>query len=167
MSRPAAPAADRGATRAAIASWVAVAVGAAMGTSARFGLDLLLPHALDAVPWSTILANTLGAFALGLLTAATWSIAAPWVRAGLGAGVLGSFTTFSSIMIAVVATTQGGPLAHGPGSVEPGSLAQAVGVLIGSVFAGLLAALVGILLGRRIARARLIPRAPVREEDEA
>ena len=44
---------------------------------------------------------------------------------------------------------------------------MALGLVSMPVFAGLLAALVGILLGRRIARARLIPRAPVREEDEA
>jgi len=133
-------------------SWLAVAIGAAIGTAARYGLDLLIPHDLDGVPWSTLLANTLGSFALGFLAAGTWAVVSPWVRAGLGAGVLGSFTTFSSLMIIAVATAQGGPLVGGPGSVEPGSLAQAAGVVIGSIFAGLLAALIGILLGRRLAR---------------
>ncbi len=136
-------------------SWVAVAIGAIVGTSARYGLDLLLPHGLDAVPWATIAANTLGSFALGLLAAGTWSIVPPWLRAGLGAGVLGSFTTFSTLMIVAVATAQGGELAHGPGSVEPGSFGQAAVVIVGSLFGGILAALIGIVLGRWLTRRRL------------
>lgn len=127
-----------------------MAAGAVIGTSARYGLDLLIPHSLDAVPWSTMLANTLGSFALGLLAAGTWRVVPTWLRAGLGAGVLGSFTTFSSLMIATVAIAQGGALADGPGSIEPGSLAQAATVLIGSTFVGVLAALIGILVGRRL-----------------
>jgi len=151
----------------ALLPWLAVAVGAAIGTSARYGLDLLIPHSLDAVPWSTILANTLGSFALGFLAAGAWAVVTPWMRAGLGAGVLGSFTTFSSIMIVAVATTQGGPLAHGIGSVEPGSLAQAAGVIIGSIFAGLLAALIGILLGRRLAGTGVRGRPTVDDREDA
>jgi len=147
--------------------WVAVAVGAALGTSMRYGLDLLLPHSLDAVPWSTIIANTLGSFALGLLAAGTWGVVPPWLRAGLGAGVLGSFTTFSTLMIAAVAIAQGGPLAHGPGSVEPGSVAQAAMVIVGSAFVGLLAALIGILVGRRLAGLSLRPRPTVDDEEDA
>ncbi len=129
-------------------SWVAVAIGAAIGTAARYGLDLLLPHELDAVPWSTIVVNTLGSFVLGVLAAGAWSVVPPWLRAGLGAGLLGSFTTFSTLMIVAVATAQGGELANGIGSVEPGAFGQAAVVVVGSVFAGILAAFVGILLGR-------------------
>lgn len=151
----------------ALAPWLAVAVGAVLGTAARYGLDLLMPHALADVPWSTILANTLGSFALGFLAAGTWAIVPSWMRAGLGAGLLGSFTTFSSIMIAVVATTQGGPLAGGPGSVDPGSLAQAVGVLVGSMFAGLLAALIGIILGRKASGRGAGGRPTVDDEEDA
>lgn len=147
----------------AVLPWLAVAIGAAIGTSARYGLDLLLPHPLDGLPWSTIIANTAGSLALGLLVGGAWTRLPAWLRTGLGAGVLGSFTTFSSLMIVAVATAQGGVLAHGPGSIEPGSIAQAVAVLVGSLFVGLLAALLGILAGRRLGGRRL-EAAP---EDEA
>ena len=149
--------------------WLAVAVGAVIGTSARYGLDLLMPHDLDAVPWSTILANTIGSFVLGFLAAGTWAVVPDWVRAGLGAGVLGSFTTFSTLMIVAVATAQGGLLAHGSGSVEPGSLAQALGVVFGSIFVGFLAALVGIILGRRAVgrRFRTVASPTVDDEEDA
>lgn len=150
---------------AALLPWIAVAVGAAIGTSARYGLDLAMPHELDAVPWSTMLANTLGSFVLGFLAAGAWAIVPAWLRAGLGAGLLGSFTTFSSLMIVAVATAQGGPLAHGPGSIDAGSLAQAVAVVVGSIFVGLLAALLGILLGRRLS-GRADASAPTVDDEE-
>lgn len=148
-------------------SWIAVAVGAVIGSAGRYGLDLLLPHGLSDVPWSMIIANTLGSFLLGVLAAGTWALVPPWVRAGLGAGVLGSFTTFSSLMIIAVATAQGGELAHGPGSLEAGSLGQAVAVVVGSVFAGLLAALIGIAVGRQGIRRGLRGLRTVDDEEDA
>ena len=53
-------------------------------------------------PLSTLAINVVGSFALGLLVARLWSSAAPWLRAGLGAGLLGSFTTFSAVAVTLV-----------------------------------------------------------------
>lgn len=167
MSRAPAASAPRGGWAWHALPWLAVAAGAALGTSARYGLDLLLPHTLDAVPWSTIFTNTVGSFILGLLAASAWRVVAPWLRAGLGAGLLGSFTTFSSIMIAAVTIAQGGGLAGGSGSLVPGSFGLAAAIVIGSVVAGMLAALLGILLGRRIASARLDSRPTIDDLEDA
>ncbi|MBO9577687.1 MAG: CrcB family protein [Microbacteriaceae bacterium] len=134
------------------ATWVAVGIGGAIGTAARYGLELALPHALHQVPWATVIENTLGSFLLGVLVAATATRIPHWLRAGLGAGVLGSFTTFSTLMVAAVGMAQGGELAHGPGSIEPGAFWAAAGVLVGSLVLGVVAALLGLLLGRRAAR---------------
>jgi CrcB protein len=85
-----------------MASLLAVLLGGALGTGLRLGLDLLVPHGDSGFPVSTLIINIVGAFTLGLLTARVWPTARPWVRAGLGAGLLGSFTTFSAFAVALV-----------------------------------------------------------------
>ncbi len=62
---------------------------------------------------STLIINTVGALALGTLVARVWPVAPGWVRAGLGAGVLGSFTTFSALAVSIVSLSHSGqaPLA--------------------------------------------------------
>ena len=76
---------------------LAVALGALVGTGARLAIDTLVGQ-----PESTLAINVAGSFALGLLVARLWSSAAPWLRAGLGAGLLGSFTTFSALTVTLV-----------------------------------------------------------------
>jgi len=141
---------------AAAASWFAVAGGAVIGTAARYGLDLLIPHRLDQFPWSTFAINVVGSFALGWLAAAVWDRVPDWVRAGLGAGLLGSFTTFSAVMISAIAIAEGGELVGGAGSLEPGDFGLAALVVLADVVAGLIAALIGTILGRRGRRLRTV-----------
>ena len=112
---------------------LAVAAGGVLGTAARLGLDALLPHAHDAFPWSTLIVNVVGSLALGFLVARVWPIAPDWLRAALGAGVLGSFTTFSAVAVAMIELP----------------LATAAVYLAVSVVLGLGAALLGLRLGRR------------------
>ena len=80
----------------------AVIAGGAVGTALRLGLDALIPHGDDTFPVSTLVINVVGAFALGLLVARLWSSAPSWLLAGLGAGLLGSFTTFSALAVSLV-----------------------------------------------------------------
>ena len=87
-------------------SLLAVVVGGALGTGLRLGLDLVVPH--EPFPLSTLIINVAGAFALGLLTARVWPTARPWVRAGLGPGLLGSFTTFSAFAVSLVSLGSSG-----------------------------------------------------------
>jgi len=76
---------------------VAVLVGGMLGTALRLGLDTLVHQ-----PASTLVVNVIGSFALGFLVARVWPTAAPWLKAGLGPGLLGSFTTFSAFAVQVV-----------------------------------------------------------------
>lgn len=81
-------------------AWLAVAAGGLLGTELRYGLGLAFPDAQGSVPWTTLLINVAGSFVLATLTT-VW-MARPqtsfWLRAGLGPGLLGSFTTFSAVM---------------------------------------------------------------------
>jgi CrcB protein len=84
-------------------AWLAVAAGALAGTELRYGLGLAFPDAAATVPWATLIINVSGSFVLGALT--TFWIARPhtafWLRAGVGPGLLGSFTTFSAVVFSI------------------------------------------------------------------
>jgi CrcB protein len=81
---------------------LAVFLGGAIGTALRLGLDATIVHADDQFPWSTLLVNVVGSFALALLVARLWPVAPGWLRVGLGPGLLGGFTTFSAVMVSMV-----------------------------------------------------------------
>ena len=84
-------------------AWLAVAAGGLVGTELRYGLGLAYPDPPGALPWATLFINISGSFVLAALT--TLWIARPhtafWLRAGLGPGLLGSFTTFSAVVFSV------------------------------------------------------------------
>ena len=81
---------------------LAVLVGGAIGTGLRLSIDTMFPHDDTAFGVATLTLNTVGAFLLAVVVARVWARASSWVRAGLGAGVLGSFTTFSAVAVALV-----------------------------------------------------------------
>ena len=124
-------------------SIAAVLVGGALGTTARALLQ-------EAVPdwWMLLAINAAGSALLGVSVAAL-ADAPAWLRHGIGAGVLGGFTTFSAVALASVAATAAG---GGWAAVIPAlpGIALAIGMLAGC----LLAAWGGLVLGRRIARGR-------------
>lgn len=80
----------------------AVAAGGLLGASARYGAGLLWPTAKDAFPWTTLLVNTVGCAAIGvvlvLLTEGTRA-PHPLLRPFLATGILGGFTTFSTYAV--------------------------------------------------------------------
>jgi CrcB protein len=129
-------------------SLLAVAVGGAIGTGARWGVDTLLPIATPGtLGVSTVVVNVVGSFVLGLLVAAVWPRPGLpfWLKAGVGTGVLGSFTTFSAVTRNLVA-----------GAVE-GNLIVVVGAVLLSTVFGLLAAWGGLSLGPKLFRLRASP----------
>lgn len=79
---------------------LAILVGGAVGTGLRLLVDALVPVAT--FPLATLLVNLLGAYLLGRL-AGSMPHAPPRVRAFVGTGVLGSFTTFSAVAVDLVA----------------------------------------------------------------
>jgi fluoride exporter len=125
-----------------------IAVGGVIGAEARYGAGLLLPHAADAFPWSTLLVNTLGCLLIGALMVVLTETTAPHrlARPFLGVGVLGGFTTFSTYAVDVQRLL----LADRP--------ASAVSYLVGTVAA----ALVAVWLGATATRGLLRRGRPVR-----
>lgn len=91
-----------------------VAGGGALGSLLRFAVGRLLPTAPTAMPWSTLGINIVGSFALGLLAGASFARpdASPALRAFLGVGLLGGFTTFSTFSVETIALAQSTSLAR-------------------------------------------------------
>ncbi len=117
-----------------------VAAGGAVGTLARYGLDAALPGG-DGGGWpvATTVENLVGALALGLLLGALGrgpeSPRARAVRLALGTGVLGGFTTFSTLAVEVERSLAAGDgalgVAYGLVSVVVGVAAAALGLVVG------------------------------------
>ena len=84
-----------------MAVWIAVAIGGASGSLARYALGLWARSAVPAFPLATLLVNAVGGLCIGLVFAI--SAGRPevpdWLRTGLITGVLGGFTTFSAFSL--------------------------------------------------------------------
>jgi len=80
---------------------LAIAAGGALGGAARYGLNVLIIHDADEIPWSTLLENVLGSFVLGFVMVYLVDVWRPnrYLRPFLGVGVLGGFTTFSAFAL--------------------------------------------------------------------
>jgi fluoride exporter len=89
---------------------VAVLIGGAIGTVLRLGLDDLIVHHDNQFPWSTLIANVTGSFLLAILVSRVWPVAPDWVKAGLGPGLLGGYTTFSAAMASMVTLAASGDI---------------------------------------------------------
>ncbi len=88
----------------------AVLIGGAIGGGLRLELDAVIPHSSTGFPWDTLLINVVGSFVLAVLVARVWPLVPEWVRAGLGPGFLGGFTTFSAVMVSMVTMAAGGEI---------------------------------------------------------
>ena len=118
----------------------AVALGGALGSTARWAVAEALPHASGQLPWATLLTNVVGCALIGVLMVL---VAERWpdrrlVRPFFGTGILGGFTTFSTYVVdtrALVAT---------------GHAAVASAYLLGTLAAGLLAVVAGLRLTERL-----------------
>jgi CrcB protein len=82
-----------------------VALGGALGSSARYLTVSWLMRLYPGFPAGTLLVNVLGCFLFGVLAGWTEDRA---LRAALGTGVLGGFTTFSAFGGDTVALMQSG-----------------------------------------------------------
>ncbi|MEU3217424.1 fluoride efflux transporter CrcB [Streptomyces sp. NPDC006971] len=80
-----------------------VAVGGAVGATARYGASLLWPTATGAFPWTTLTVNAVGCAVIGVFMVVITDVWAAHrlVRPFFGTGVLGGFTTFSTYAVDV------------------------------------------------------------------
>lgn len=120
---------------------VAVAVGGALGTLARAGVEAALP-APGGLPLGTLAVNLVGSAALGALLEVL-ALRGPdvgvrrVVRLGAGTGVLGGFTTYSSFAVEV-ARTPADPvlIAYAVGSIVLGPVLAVLGIVAVRAAAG-------------------------------
>lgn len=122
-------------------AWIAVAVGGAMGSLARFWLASAMTVLTGPrFPWGTLLINVLGSFVIGLVAGVTLTPARvsmpPDIRIFLMTGVCGGFTTFSAFSLQTLELLQNG------------DVVPAFGYAIGSVVLCVIATYCGWLLGR-------------------
>ena len=78
----------------------AVAVGGVVGALLRETIEVITPASYG-FPIATLLINWSGSFALAwFYTITIWRFKVPqWLRAGIGTGVIGAYTTFSTFMV--------------------------------------------------------------------
>lgn len=120
---------------------VAVFIGAGIGGTLRYVLGGWMAERWGvSFPWHTLVINVSGAFLLGVLMALTVerSLLPASMRLFLGVGILGGFTTFSTLSYESVAL------------VEQGLLVQGAANLFGSAVLGAIAAIAGLFVGRAI-----------------
>ncbi|NIJ12649.1 CrcB protein [Saccharomonospora amisosensis] len=119
-----------------------IAAGGALGSLARYGLTVALPHPRGGLALSTLLANVLGCLLIGVLMVVISQLAQPHrlLRPFLGIGLLGGFTTFSTYVVDAMR------------SVLEGRPGLAIGYAVGSVLASLVAVAAGMLVTRAVIR---------------
>ncbi len=118
-------------------------LGGAFGASARWGVGLWLNGATDSFPWGTLAVNLSGSFLLGLLVAyIAFKDAPSFVQPLFATGLLGGYTTFSTLAVEFWEL------------LDAGAFALATGYLVSTVVLGLVA----VWLGHRIVEAIYEPR---------
>ena len=119
---------------------IIIAVGGAIGTISRFGLNQLFLDQNGGNTISTFIANSTGSFILGLLIAYI-SLKPEWppeIKLFLSIGILASYTTFSTLTVSTIYM------------IENGEIIKALINVSGSILVGLIAAYLGIILGRSV-----------------
>lgn len=131
--------------RTVLALALLVAVGSTLGTLLRASISGWFPHGPGEWPWATFAINIVGSFILGLLLE-TLARRGPdagrrrMVRLGVGTGILGGFTTYSTFVVEIDRLGQSGHLLLG------------AGYALMSIVLGLAAAGLGITTAASVAR---------------
>ncbi|GAA1978184.1 CrcB family protein [Microbacterium pumilum] len=123
--------------------WVLLAAAAAGGVGAglRFGVDALVMRGRrEAFPLGILIVNVSGSLALGVLVGLGGAVV-PAAATVVGTGLLGGYTTFSTVSVETVLLGERGRRRHAVVNVA-GTLAlsvgaAALGVLAGGAIAGL------------------------------
>ncbi len=92
-------------------TWLAVAVGGALGSLARHGVNLMFAHLTETTaPYATATVNIIGSAVIGVLAglmAGGKLHMTTEVRTFVFVGILGGFTTFSSFMLDTLTLSRG------------------------------------------------------------
>jgi CrcB protein len=123
------------------AAIIAIAIGGALGTVARFLLDTTFNETAGHFPITTLVINLSGSLAIGLLVPLLDDVARrrPLIRPFLMVGFLGGWTTYSTLAVDAVTLA------------KDGHAATAVLSLAGTLAGGLVLVMAGNAAGRRFA----------------
>lgn len=113
--------------------------GCALGGASRYGLMLALRPYSDLFPYSTLAANLLGCFAIGLISTLLITVRqdlADPLRLFLTVGFLGGLSTLSAFSVETIDL------------LEAGHLLPACTNILGNIVGGIAAAYIGIRLAR-------------------
>lgn len=114
-----------------------VGIGGMIGASMRFAITIVIEQFWhNAFPLAILIINILGAFVLGYLSTITMSID-PDLKQAITVGIIGSFTTLSTISADTVLL------------VESGQFMLGLSYLVLNMALGLLLAYCGVTLGNR------------------
>jgi CrcB protein len=116
-----------------------VAVAGGVGAGLRYVVDRMLAPRPGGFPRGILVVNITGSFALGLLTGLGTAVVAPDVLAVVGVGLLGGYTTFSTVSVETVLLAQrrrrGQAMANLLGTLVLAIAAAAAGLWIGVLLA--------------------------------
>jgi CrcB protein len=121
---------------------VLIAAGGAAGAISRYLLQGWVQDLSGGrFPWGTFVVNISGSFLLGVIFALSVdrAVLAPEVRVPLMIGFIGSYTTFSTLML------------ESWRLVEEGDYLFMLGNLLGSAVVGMAAVVAGLAIGRLLA----------------
>lgn len=119
-----------------------IAIGGAAGAVARYLVQGWFEQLGGGrFPWGTFAVNISGSFMLGIVfaLAVDRSVLAPEIRVPLMVGFIGSYTTFSTLML------------ESWRLVEDGDIVFLLGNIIASIVVGMIALVAGLALGRSLA----------------
>jgi CrcB protein len=116
--------------------FLVVALAGAVGAAARYGLDTVFRRDAHHFPWVTFAINVGGSFVLGAVVALLDAHPHPAVRPAITIGLLGAFTTFSTLSLETYRL------------LDRGHAMLASAYSLGSLAAGLTALTLGVASGR-------------------
>ena len=119
-------------------SFLQVALGGAIGSTARYGVNLLAARISPGFPLGTMSVNIAGCFVMGLLASALALRGGQNLAPLLLTGVLGGFTTFSAFALDTLTLWQ------------RGAVLPAVAYVGVSVIISLAAVTAGLAIGRGV-----------------
>jgi fluoride exporter len=123
-----------------------VALGGAVGTTARYWLSTVVARAFgETFPWGTLIINITGSFVIGFFAALTGPdgrvFASSTVRQFVMVGICGGYTTFSAFSLQTLNLANNGEWARAGANIGLSVLLCLIAVWAGVVLANLINAM--------------------------
>jgi CrcB protein len=127
-------------------SYLWIALGGALGTTARYWLSGAVARAIgETFPWGTLLVNVSGSFVIGIFVALTgpdgrWFVGST-ARQFVMIGMCGGYTTFSSFSLQTLNLANGGDWFRAAANIGLSVALCLIAVWVGVALAGMINAM--------------------------